>query len=55
MAVNDIRVWAECNDGHTTLAGINVDGLTIGELCKWAGVIRSVFTKEAKARDETKD
>ena len=52
MAVNEIRVWAECNDGHTTLAGMNVDEFTIGELCKWAGFIRMVFTKDAEVRDE---
>lgn len=52
MAVNEIRVWAECNDGHTTLAGLNVDEFTIGEFCKWTGVIRLVFTKDAEVRDE---
>jgi hypothetical protein len=40
MALNELQVWAECNDGHTTFAGLNVDEFTIGELCKWAGVIR---------------
>ena len=55
MVVNEIRVWAECNDGHTTLAGLNVDGFTIGEFCKWKGVIRLVFTKDAEVRDETRD
>lgn len=49
MAVNELRVLAECNDGHTTFAGLNVDEFTIGELCKWAGVIRLVFTKDAEA------
>lgn len=39
MAVNKLCVWAECNDGHTTLAGINVDDLAVSEICKWAGVI----------------
>lgn len=48
--MNSTRVWAECNDGHTTLAGVNVD-----EFCKWKGVIRLVFTKEAEVRDETRD
>ncbi len=52
MTVNDNRVWAECNDGHTTLAGLNVDEFTIGELCKRAGVIRLVFTKDVEVRDE---
>ena len=50
MAVNEIRVWAECNDGHTTLAGVNVDMFPIGELYKWKGVIRLVFTKDAEVR-----
>ena len=53
--VNDIRVWAECNDGHTTLAGMNVDAFTIGELCKWSGVIPMAFTKDAEVRNETRD
>lgn len=51
MAVNELQVWAECNDGHTTLAGMNVDEFTIGELCKWTGVIRLVFTKDVEVRD----
>ena len=46
MAVNEIRTWAKCNDGHTTLIGVNVDEFTIGEFCKWKGVIRLVFTKD---------
>ena len=52
MAVNEIRVWAECNDGHTTLAGVNVDAFTISELCKWSGVIQWGLTKDAEVRDE---
>ena len=51
MAVNEIRVWAECNDGHTTFAGMNVDELTIGEICKLAGVFRLVFTKDSEAEE----
>ena len=47
--VNDIRTWAECNDGHTTLAGVNVDAFTISELCKWAGVILMVFSNDSEA------
>lgn len=39
MAVNELQVWVECNDGHTTLAGLNVDEFTVGDTCKWAGVI----------------
>ena len=39
MAVNELKVWAECNDGHTTLAGLNVDKFTVGGFCKWTGVI----------------
>ena len=42
MAVNEIRVWAECNDGHTTLAGANVDNVMIGKICKLAGVFQLV-------------
>ena len=52
MAVNELQVWAECNDGHTKLAGLNADKFTIGELYKLAGVIRLVFTKDAEVRDE---
>ena len=55
MAVNEIRVWAECNDGHTTLAGMNVDAFAIGELCKWSGVIPMAGTKDAEVRNETRD
>ena len=49
MAVNELRVRAECNDGHTTLAGLNADKFTIGELCKWSGVILTAFIKDAEA------
>ena len=49
MAVNELRVWAECSDGHTTLAGMNADEFTIGDLCKWAGVIRLVFSNDSEA------
>lgn len=52
MGVNELRVWAECNDGHTTSAGLNADKFTIDEICKWAGVIPMVFTKDLEARDE---
>ena len=44
------KVWAECKDGHTTLAGINVDELTIGELCKWAGAIPWCSQKNMEAK-----
>jgi len=50
MAVNELKVWAECNDGHTTLAGLNVDEFTVGEICKWTGIIRLVFTKDSGER-----
>lgn len=42
MAVNEIRVWAECNDGHTKLAGLtltssrlarSVNGLVLSRWC----------------------
>ena len=49
MAVKEIRVWAECNDGHTTLAGISVDDLTISEISKWAGVIPWCSQKDTEA------
>ena len=49
MALNELQVWAECNDGHTTLAGLNADEFTVGEICKWAGVIRTVFINDAYA------
>jgi hypothetical protein len=49
MAVNDNRVWAECNDGHTKLAGLNADKFTIDELRKWSGVILTAFIKDAEA------
>lgn len=42
MAVNEIPVWAECNDGHTTLAGVNVDNVMIGKVCKLTGVFQLV-------------
>ena len=50
--VNDLRVWAKCNDGHTTLAGMNADEFTVGEICKWAGATRMVFSKDTEALDE---
>lgn len=46
MAENELQVWAKCNDGHTTFAGLNADEFTTGEICKWAGVIRLAFTKD---------
>ncbi|WP_407894687.1 hypothetical protein [Lacticaseibacillus sp. N501-2] len=49
MGVNELRVWAECNDGHTTLAGMNADKFTIDEICKWAGVIPLTFINNAEA------
>jgi len=52
MAVNELQVWAECNDGHTKLAGLNADKFTIGEICKWAGVIPMVFINDLEVRDE---
>lgn len=52
MAVNELQVFAECNDGHTTLAGLNADEFMISELCKWSGVILMAFTKDAEARNE---
>ena len=42
MAVNEIRTWAKCNDGHTKLAGVNVDNVMIGKICKSAGVFQLV-------------
>lgn len=48
--VNDLRVWAKCNDGHTTLAGLNADEFTVGEICKWSGIIRLVFINEVEAK-----
>ena len=48
MAVNELPVWAECNGGHTTLAGINVDDLAVSEICKWAGVIPWCSHKDAE-------
>ena len=52
MVVNELQVWAECNDGHTTLAGMNADEFTVGEICKWAGATRMVFTKNTEVQDE---
>jgi len=52
MAVKEIRVWAECNDGHTTLAGISVDDLTISEISKWAGVIPWCSQKDMEVADD---
>ena len=52
MAVNELQFRAECNDGHTTLAGLNADEFTVGEICKWAGATRMVFTKDEEALDE---
>ena len=49
MAVNELQVWAECNDGHTTLAGLNTDEFTVDEICKWAGATRMVFINDAYA------
>lgn len=51
MAVNDNRVWAECNDGHTKFAGLNADKFTVGELCKWSGVIPMASINDAEVRD----
>ena len=48
MTVNDLRVWAKCNDGHTTLAGMNADDFTIDEIV----AILQVYTKDVEARDE---
>ena len=49
MAVNELQIWAECSDGHTTLAGLNADEFTVGEICKWAGATRVVFSKDTGA------
>ncbi len=48
MAVNELKVWANCNDGHTTLAGLNADEFTIGEIV----AILQVYTNDVEARDE---
>jgi len=48
MALNELRVFAECNDGHTTLAGMSADEFTIGEICKWSGAIQWGLTKDAE-------
>lgn len=55
MAVNELRVWAECNDGHTTFAGLNADTFRISEICKWSGTIPLVFTKNTATQDDTHD
>ena len=52
MTVNELPVWAECNDGYTTLAGINVDDLAISEICKWAGVIPWCSQKDTEAEKQ---
>lgn len=45
MTVNDLRVWAKCNDGHTTLVGMSADEFTIGEIV----AIMQVYTNDVEA------
>ncbi len=52
MATTTTEIWVECNDGHTKLSGLSVDGFPISDICKYTGIIRSVLTEHQEVRDE---
>lgn len=53
MATTTTEIWVECNDGHTKLSGLSVDGFPISDICKYTGIIRFVLAEHQEVRDET--